>query len=94
MTFKQHTITMHTQDDFTLYHKDLLDGHYDCVDRIVLNGYFPMGQQGGGFRTWWRNLNGCDDNLDQKHLQQMAGPIKDIPNPRWPTPRMMIFRFE
>ena len=47
MTFKENTITMHTQDDFTLYHKDLLDGHYDCVDRIVLNGrrqdYGPRG---------------------------------------------------
>ncbi|MDJ0817186.1 MAG: hypothetical protein QNJ58_13330 [Desulfobacterales bacterium] len=64
---------MHTQDDFSLYHKDLLDGHYDCVDRIVLNGYFPMGQQGGGFRIWWRNLTGSDDGLDQKHLQRMAG---------------------
>ncbi len=64
---------MNPQDDFTLYHKDLLDGHYDCVDRIVINGYFPMGQQGGGFRTWWRNLNGSDDNLDQNHLQHMAG---------------------
>ena len=64
---------MHTLDDFTLYHKDLLDGHYDCVDRIVLNGYFPMGQQGGGFRTWWRNLYGSDEHLDQKHLRKMAG---------------------
>ena len=64
---------MQLQDDFTLYHKDLLDGHYDCVDRIVLNGYFPLGQQGGGFRTWWRMLNGSDDGLDQKHLQNMAG---------------------
>ncbi len=73
MTFKENTITMHTQDDFSLYHKDLLDGHYDCVDRIVLNGYFPMGQQGGGFRIWWRNLTGSDDGLDQKHLQRMAG---------------------
>ena len=64
---------MNQQDDFTGYHKKLLDGHYDCVDRIVLNGYFPLGQQGGGFRTWWRKLYGCDDRLDQKHLQKMAG---------------------
>ena len=64
---------MQQQDDFTRYHKKLLDGHYDCVDRIVLNGYFPLGQQSGGFRTWWRMLNGSDDSLDQKHLQDMAG---------------------
>src|SRR5210317_1661425 len=73
MTFKENNIIMNQQDDFTLYHKKLLDGHYDCIDRIVLNGYFPLGQQGGGFRTWWRMLNGSDEGLDQKHLQNMAG---------------------
>jgi hypothetical protein len=73
MTFKENNIIMQPLDDFTRYHHKLLDGHYDCVDRIVLNGYFPLGQQGGGFRTWWRKLNGCDDGLDQKHLQDMAG---------------------
>ena len=41
---------MLSYDDFTEYHKDLLEGTYDCVDRIVLNGYFPLGQQGGAFR--------------------------------------------
>lgn len=60
-------------DDFTRYHAELLDGRYDCVDRIVLNGFFPLGQQGGGFRYWWRNLYGSDANLDQNHLQRMAG---------------------
>jgi hypothetical protein len=73
MTFKENSIIMQPQDDFTRYHKKLLDGRYDCVDRIVLNGYFPLGQQAGGFRTWWRKLNGCDDNLDQQQLQKMAG---------------------
>ena len=60
-------------DEFSSYHKDLLDGRYDCVDRIVLNGYFPLGQQGGGFRTWWRALTGCEETLDGSHLQRMAG---------------------
>jgi hypothetical protein len=64
---------MQQQDNFSLYYQKLLDGRYDCVDRIVLNGYFPLGQQAGGFRSWWRKLNGCDDNLDQQHLQKMAG---------------------
>jgi DNA-binding transcriptional ArsR family regulator len=72
MTFKENTIIMQPQDDFTLYHKNLLDGRYDCVDRIVLNGYFPLGHQGGGFRTWWRKLTGSDDSLDQQHLKRMA----------------------
>jgi hypothetical protein len=26
---------------------DLLDGVYDCVDRIVVNAYFPLAQTGG-----------------------------------------------
>lgn len=64
---------MQIQDDFTCYNQDLLAGRYDCVDRIVLNGYFPLGQQGGGFRTWWRQLHGSDDKLTQNELQSMAG---------------------
>ena len=64
---------MHQPDDFSTYHEALLEGHYDCVDRIVLNGYFPLGQQGGGFRTWWRALTGSDETLDEAHLQRFAG---------------------
>ena len=30
-------------DDFTERYRDLLTGWYDCVDRIVLNAYYPMG---------------------------------------------------
>lgn len=64
---------MDQQDDFSQYYHDLLEGQYDCVDRIVLNGYFPLGQQGGGFRHWWRKLTGSDKTLTQEHLQRMAG---------------------
>jgi len=64
---------MKTHDEFSDYFADLLDGRYDCVDRIVLNGYFALGQQGGGFRYWWRELTGSDETLDQKHLREMAG---------------------
>jgi len=64
---------MATCDSFTEYHWEPLDGSYDRVDRIVLNGYFPLGQQGGGFRYWWRNLTGSHATLDQDHLQWMAG---------------------
>ncbi|MGB5832524.1 MAG: hypothetical protein WBG92_11105 [Thiohalocapsa sp.] len=63
---------MEQVDDFSAYHDELLDGRYDCVDRIVLNGYFPLGQQGGGFCTWWRALTGSDQTLDQEHLQRLA----------------------
>jgi hypothetical protein len=56
----------------TLY-SDLLEGSYDCVDRVVLNAYFGMGQTGGGLRVWWRGLYGSDETLDDNHLMRMAG---------------------
>ena len=64
---------MKTHDDFSDYYADLLDGAYDCVDRIVLNGYFPLGQQGGGVRCGWRKLTGSDATRDQGHVTGMAG---------------------
>ncbi len=60
-------------DDFTLGHLELLDGVYDCVDRIVLNAYFQFAQSGGGFRCWWRKLFVVDDQLDNTHLMRFAG---------------------
>jgi hypothetical protein len=61
-------------DDFSGRYGDLLTGSYDCVDRIVLNAYFPLGHNPGGFRTWWRRWHdGCDDALDNTHLMRMAG---------------------
>ena len=64
---------MNTPDDFSQYHAELLEGVYDCVDRIVLNAFFPMGQTGGGIRCLWRKLHGDDSHLDDKHLREMAG---------------------
>ena len=61
-------------DDFCARYGDLLTGSYDCVDRIVLNAFFPLGHNPGGFRTWWRRWhNGSDDDLDNTHLMRMAG---------------------
>jgi hypothetical protein len=37
-------------------YSDLLQGSYDCVDRIVLDAYFPLGHSPGGFGTHLRNL--------------------------------------
>ena len=62
-------------DEFSTYYADLLDGTYDCVDRIVLNAYFRLGQSPGGFRTWWRRLEGSDATLDNNHLMRMAGRL-------------------
>lgn len=54
-------------------YKELLSGSYDCVDRIVLNAYFRIGHDPGGFRIWWRALTGSDETLDNAHLMRMAG---------------------
>lgn len=62
-------------DEFSDYYTDLLNGTYDCVDRMVLNAYFQLGQSPGGFRTWWRSLYGSDENLDTAHLMRMAGRL-------------------
>jgi len=58
-------------DDFTTYYASLLDGTYGCVDRIVLDAYYPLGQTAGGFRTWWRQFQ-RDDELTTKHLLRFA----------------------
>ncbi len=64
---------MRNPDEFSRYYAELIEGSYDCVDRIVVNAYFSMGQTGGGLRTWWRDLYGNDANLDDEHLRRMAG---------------------
>jgi hypothetical protein len=60
-------------DRLSHQYQDLLDGTYDCIDRIVLNAYFRPGHNGGGFRVWWRQLTGSDESLDNAHLMRLAG---------------------
>jgi hypothetical protein len=60
-------------DQLSTLYSDLVEGSYDCVDRVILNAYFTMGQSGGGLRVWWRALCGSDDKLDDNHLMRMAG---------------------
>ena len=61
-------------DDLRQRYSQLLDGTYDCVDRIVLNAYNRFCYSAGGFREWWRRLmNGSDEQLDNAHLMRMAG---------------------
>ena len=61
-------------DDFCGRYGDLLTGSYDCVDRIVLNAYFPLGHNPGGLRCWWRRWHdGSDQQLDNTHLMRFAG---------------------
>jgi hypothetical protein len=61
------------QDPLSDRYRQLLEGSYDCVDRIVLNAYFRMGHSGGGFRVWWQKLEGSEEHLDNAHLMRMAG---------------------
>jgi hypothetical protein len=61
-------------DELSDRYGDLLTGSYDCVDRIVLNAYYPLGHSPGGFRVWWRRLHDdSDDELDNAHLMRLAG---------------------
>jgi hypothetical protein len=61
-------------DECSERYADLLTGSYDCVDRIVLNAYFPLGHNPGGFRVWWRRWHDDgDESLDNTHLMRLAG---------------------
>src|ERR1700756_3555941 len=60
-------------DGLSTLYQDLLNGSYDCVDRIVLNAYFRMGHDPGGIRLWWRQLTGSDETLNNTHLMRLAG---------------------
>ena len=49
-------------DQLSALYSEFLEGGYDCVDRVVCNAYFRMGRTGGGFRMWWRELYGSDED--------------------------------
>ena len=61
-------------DDFSNYVTDLLSGTYDCVDRIALRGYFPLGQTSGGLLTWWNQLF-PNTPLTEQRLRKLAGGL-------------------
>src|SRR5262247_765925 len=63
---------MSTPDDFSTYVADLLSGTYDCVDRICVRGYFPLGQTSGGLLTWWNQLF-PNTQLSEQRLRKLAG---------------------
>jgi len=73
-------------DDLSVRYRDLLTGSYDCVDRVVLNAFFAFGCSPGGFRTWWRALNGGSvAHLDDTHLMRMAARFSGRLR-AWPPP--------
>ena len=66
---------MKTPDAFAAYHAHLIEAAYDCMDRLVVNCYYPLGQAGGGFRTFWRQWKGNDAGLSGQALRQAAGDL-------------------
>jgi hypothetical protein len=66
---------MKTPDAFAAYPAHLIEAAYDCVDRLVVNCYYPLGQAGGGCRTFWRQGKGGDCGLSGEALRQAAGDL-------------------
>lgn len=64
---------MKHKDKLSKHYDEILEGKYDCPDRIVLNGYFIQGCIPGGFRNWFRALSGSDKGLNNKTLMKMSG---------------------
>jgi hypothetical protein len=60
-------------DDLSTYLSEFLEGSYDCMDRITINAFFPLGQTGGGIRTWWRAWKGSDQGLSDAGMKAVAG---------------------
>jgi hypothetical protein len=63
---------MSAADEFSGYLGDLIEGRYDCVDRIALRAYFPLGQSSGGLLRWWNQLY-PDQGISELGLRRMAG---------------------
>lgn len=64
---------MRYKDNITDYYCEILAGSYDCIDRLVLNGYNQQLLTPGGFRIWFRDLKGTDKDLNNAILIRMAG---------------------
>lgn len=64
---------MKYKDNITEHYFDVIEGTYDCIDRLVLNAYCPQLLIPGGFRIWYRNLKGTDKDLNNAVLMRMAG---------------------
>jgi hypothetical protein len=63
---------MPAADEFCSYLGDLLEGRYDCVDRICLRAYFPLGSISGGLLSWWNQLN-PGQCISEPSLRRIAG---------------------
>ncbi len=64
---------MKTKDSLTEHYAPLLEGTYDCIDRIVLNAYCPMLLVAGGVRNWYRVMEGDDKDMSDATMMRYAG---------------------
>jgi hypothetical protein len=64
---------MKTNDSLTEHYAPLLEGTYDCIDRIVLNAYCPMLLVAGGVRNWYRLMEGSDNDMSDASMMRYAG---------------------
>ena len=60
-------------DILTEHYAPLLEGSYDCIDRIVLNAYCPMLLVPGGVRNWYRLMQGSDKDMSDAAMMRFAG---------------------
>ena len=64
---------MSVVDKFYAHYQEQIHWHYDCIDRIIINGMFLFGQSPGGFRLWWRELFGDEEKLSDEGIKKLAG---------------------
>ena len=64
---------MKTKDSLTEHYAPLLEGEYDCIDRVVLNAYCPMLLVPGGVRNWYRLMKGSDKDMSDASMMRFAG---------------------
>ena len=67
---------LHMTDGLSRAYADLLEGEYDCLDRVVLNAYFRFACRPPGFRVWWRQLYGLEAALGNRQLRGLAGRFR------------------
>jgi len=60
-------------DSLSTHYSPLLEGEYDCIDRIVLNAYCPMLLNPGGVRNWYRLMEGDDKDMSNATMMRYAG---------------------
>ncbi|MDR4499692.1 MAG: hypothetical protein MRK02_17500 [Candidatus Scalindua sp.] len=59
---------MKYRDNLSEHYSSVLEGSYDCIDRLVLNAYCTNLHIAGGLRLWFRALKGADKDLDNNQL--------------------------